>query len=187
MNEQEIDLLELWQVLNNNKRKIAYITGGFIALSCAYLIIVPPTYQSTSLLRIKQDKGLSDSILSQMPLGNTQMTQQKMNTNAEILKSRNVVIPVIKATEGLKDGKYPDYDAYVKSHITTKPFKDTEILQLDVTGGTPEKRRKRTGSSSEDSLPASLIFPMKNPAIPGNSSKTVSFPPKPNLVTPKTN
>ncbi|MEE1402862.1 MAG: Wzz/FepE/Etk N-terminal domain-containing protein, partial [Dialister sp.] len=80
MNEQEIDLLELWQVLNNNKRKIAYITGGFVALSCAYLIIVPPTYQSTSLLRIKQDKGLSDSILSQMPLGNTQMTQQKMNT-----------------------------------------------------------------------------------------------------------
>ena len=142
MNEQEIDLLELWQVLNNNKRKIAYITGGFIALSCAYLIIVPPTYQSTSLLRIKQDKGLSDSILSQMPLGNTQMTQQKMNTNAEILKSRNVVIPVIKATEELKDGKYPDYDAYVKSHITTKPFKDTEILQLDVTGGTPEKAQE---------------------------------------------
>lgn len=142
MNEQEIDLLELWQVLNKNKRKIAYITGGFIALSCAYLMIVPPTYQSTSLLRIKQDKGLSDSILSQMPLGNTQMTQQKMNTNAEILKSRNVVIPVIKATEGLKDGKYPDYDAYVKSHITTKPFKDTEILQLDVTGGTPEKAQE---------------------------------------------
>lgn len=62
MNEQEIDLLELWQVLYNNKKKIAYITGGFIALSCAYLIIVPPTYQSTSLLRIKQDKGLSDCI-----------------------------------------------------------------------------------------------------------------------------
>ena len=142
MNEQEIDLLELWQVLYNNKRKIAYITGGFIALACAYLIIVPPTYQSTSLLRIKQDKGLSDSILSQMPLGNTQMTQQKMNTNAEILKSRNVVIPVIKATEELKDGKYPDYDAYVKSHITTKPFKNTEILQLDVTGGTPEKAQE---------------------------------------------
>lgn len=142
LNEQEIDLLELWQVLNNNKRKIAYITGGFIAIACAYLIIVPPTYQSTSLLRIKQDKGLSDSILSQMPLGNTQMTQQKMNTNAEILKSRNVVIPVIKATEELKDGKYPDYDGYVKSHITTKPFKDTEILQLDVTGGTPEKARE---------------------------------------------
>lgn len=55
LNEQEIDLLELWQVLNNNKRKIAYITGGFIALACAYLIIVPPTYQSTSLLRIKQE------------------------------------------------------------------------------------------------------------------------------------
>ena len=100
MNEQEIDLLELWQVLNNNKRKIAYITGGFIALSCAYLIIVPPTYQSTSLLRIKQDKGLSDSILSQMPLGNTQMAQQKMNTNAEILKAATLSSPSSKPPKG---------------------------------------------------------------------------------------
>lgn len=142
MNEQEIDLLELWQILNNNRKRIAAITGGVLVLAGAYLLIASPTYQSTSLLRMKQDKGLSDSILSQMPLGNTQMTQQKMNTNAEILKSRNVVIPVIKATEELKDGKYPDYEDYVKSHITTKPFKDTEILQLDVTGKTPEKAQE---------------------------------------------
>ena len=142
MNEQEIDLLELWQILNNNKKKIAGVAAGCLVLAGAYLVITPPTYQSTSLLRIKQDKGLSDSILSQMPMGNTQMTQQKMNTNAEILKSRNVVIPVIKKIEELKDGKYPDYDAYVKSHITTKPFKDTEIMEVDVTGGTPEKARE---------------------------------------------
>ena len=142
MNEQEIDLLELWQILNANRKKIAAITGGCLLLAGAYLLIASPTYQSTSLLRMKQDKGLSDSILSQLPMGNTQQTKQQMNTNAEILKSRNVVIPVIKKTEELKDGKYPDYDGYVKSRITTKPFKDTEILELDVTGPTPEKARE---------------------------------------------
>ncbi len=141
MNEQEIDLLELGQILYNNKKKIAGIAAGCLVLAGTYLAITPPTYQSTSLLRIKQDKGLSDSILSQMPMGNTQMTQQKMNTNAEILKSRNVVVPVIKKTEQLKDGKYPDYNAYV-TRITTKPFKDTEIMEVDVTGGTPEKARE---------------------------------------------
>ena len=142
MNEQEIDLLELWQILNANRKKIAAITGGFLVLAGAYLMVAAPTYQSTSLLRMKQEKGLSDSILSQLPVGNTQQMNQKMNTNAEILKSRNVVIPVIKKTEELKNGKYPDYDGYVKGRITTKPFKDTEILELNVTGPTPEKARE---------------------------------------------
>lgn len=142
MNEQEIDLLELWQILNANRKKIAAITGGFLVLAGAYLLVAAPTYQSTSLLRMKQDKGLSDSILSQLPVGNAQQMNQKMNINAKILKSRNVVIPVIKQTEELKDGKYPDYDGYVKSRITTKLFKDTEILELDVTGPTPEKARE---------------------------------------------
>lgn len=32
--------------------------------------------------------------------------------------------------------------SYIKSHVTTKPFKDTEILQVDVTGKTPEQAQK---------------------------------------------
>jgi uncharacterized protein involved in exopolysaccharide biosynthesis len=70
------------------------------------------------------------------------MIKQEMNTDAEILKSRNVVIPVIKQTEELKDGKYPDYEGYVKGRITTKPYKDTQILEVDVTGRTPEKAQE---------------------------------------------
>lgn len=142
MQDQEIDLKELWQIIDDNKKTIAKVTAGFLAVAAAYLIVVPPTYQSTSLLRIKQDKGLSSSILSALPTGSDQMIKQEMNTDAEILKSRNVVIPVIKQTEELKDGKYPDYEGYVKSRITTKPFKDTQILEVDVTGKTPEKAQE---------------------------------------------
>ena len=142
MQDQEIDLKELWQIIDDNKKTIAKVTAGFLAVATAYLIVVPPTYQSTSLLRIKQDKGLSSSILSALPTGSDQMIKQEMNTDAEILKSRNVVIPVIKQTEELKDGKYPDYEGYVKGRITTKPYKDTQILEVDVTGRTPEKAQE---------------------------------------------
>lgn len=142
MQDQEIDLKELWQIIDDNKKTIAKVTAGFLAVAAAYLIVVPPTYQSTSLLRIKQDKGLSSSILSALPTGSDQMIKQEMNTDAEILKSRNVVIPVIKQTEELKDGKYPDYEGYVKGRITTKPYKDTQILEVDVTGRTPEKAQE---------------------------------------------
>ena len=142
MQDQEIDLKELWQIIDDNKKTIAKVTAGFLAVAAAYLIVVPPTYQSTSLLRIKQDKGLSSSILSALPTGSDQMIKQEMNTDAEILKSRNVVIPVIKQTEELKDGKYPDYEGYVKGRITTNPYKDTQILEVDVTGRTPEKAQE---------------------------------------------
>ena len=64
-------------------------------------------------------------------------------TDAEILKSRNVVLPVIAATEEKdEDGKLPDYEGYVKKHIVTKPYKDTEILEVDVTGKDPETAQR---------------------------------------------
>lgn len=143
MEEQIIDLREIGQILWESKKTIAAFTVAFMIGGGAYLLITPPTYQSTSLLRIKQQQGLGDSILSSLPTGNATMTQQLMNTDAEILKSRNVVEPVIKATEDpTSDGKYPSYDSYVKGRIVTKPYKDTEILQVDVTGKSPAQAQK---------------------------------------------
>ena len=143
MNEQTIDLRELLQIIDAHKKIIAAITAVFVACAGLYLLIVPPTYQSVSLLRVKQQNGLGDSILQNMPSVGADMTKQLMNTDAEILKSRTVVVPVIEATEKLDEkGKYPDYDGYVKGHIITAPFKDTEILQVSVTGKTPEQAQQ---------------------------------------------
>lgn len=143
MDEQVIDLREIGQVLWDSKKTIAAVTVAFMVGSGVYLMIVPPTYQSTSLLRIKQEQGLGDSILDKIPGGSDNATKQRMNTDAEILKSRNVVEPVIKATESPNsDGEYPSYDTYIKNHVVTKPYKDTEILQLDVTGKSPAQAQK---------------------------------------------
>jgi len=138
--EMTIDLRELLQVLDTHKKTIAKITAAFVACGGLYLFIVPPTYESVSLLRVKEQQGLGDSILQNIPAVGADRTKQIMNTDAEILKSRNVVIPVIKATqEPNEKGIYPDYDGFVKGHIKTLPFKDTEILQVSVTGKTAEQ------------------------------------------------
>lgn len=141
--EQEIDLRELWQIVWINKKTIAAVTAAFLVGAGAYLLIVPPTYQSTALLRIKPQQGLGDSILDNLPIGTESDIKQKMNTDAEILKSRTVVEPIIKQMEEPDDdGEYPLYEDYVKDHIVTKPFKDTEILQVDVTGRSPEQAQQ---------------------------------------------
>lgn len=140
--EYTIDLMEVAEIVSENRKPIAKITGVFIALAILYLLIASPVYESEALLRIKQQQGLGSSLLDVATGGNVQMSQQQMSTYAEILKSRGVVVPVIEATEEEKDGKYPDYERYVASHITTSPFKNTEILQLKVKGKSPGQAQK---------------------------------------------
>ena len=144
MEDQEytIDLMEIADIVSENRKPIAKITSVFIALAILYLLIASPVYESEALLRIKQQQGLGSSLLEAATGGNVQMMQQQMSTYAEILKSRGVVIPVIEATEQEKDGKYPAYEGYVASNITTSPFKNTEILQLKVKGKSPAQAQK---------------------------------------------
>lgn len=143
MDEMTIDLQELLEIVDSHKKTIAAVTAAFVACAGLYLLIVPPTYESVSMLRVKQTMGLGESILSSLPTGNSPDMQQKMSTDAEILKSRSVVIPVIQAIEQPdSDGQYPGYDNYVKNHITTLPVKNTEILQVSVTGKTPAQSQK---------------------------------------------
>lgn len=137
--EETIDLVELGHVLVDNKGLIIKSTIIYMLLAVFYLLIATPTYQSVALLRVKQGQSIGDSILSSLPAGNSIGTKQQMSTNAEILKSRQVVIPVIEATEQSdEDGKYPEYESYVKKRITTTPFKDTDIMQVAVTAPTAE-------------------------------------------------
>ena len=144
MEDQEytIDLLEVAEILSENRKPIAKITGGFIVLAILYLLIASPVYESEALLRIKQQQGLGSSLLDAATGGNVAMSQQQMSTYAEILKSRGVVVPVIEATEEEKDGKYPAYENYVDAMITTSPFKNTEILQVKIKGKSPEQAQK---------------------------------------------
>lgn len=138
--ETTIDLREVWALIVNGKWTIIKITAVILIVALAYVLLVPPTYQSTALLRVKQEKGLGDSILSTVSGGSADIAKQRMNTDAEILKSRNVIEPVIEnVAERDKDGKLPTYDAWLKANVTTKPFKDTEILEVDVNGKSPEQ------------------------------------------------
>ena len=144
-NDEEItiDLLEIANILKRNAGNIARVTGIFVVAAGVYLATATPVYESQALLRVKQPKGIGTSLLESVPMGNAMANTQLMNTYAEILKSRSVVVPVIQKTEQPnKEGKYPAYDAYVKGRITTAPFKDTEIMQLTVRANTPEKAQE---------------------------------------------
>lgn len=141
--EQIIDLKEVGRVLIKKRRKIINITVACMVLGGAYAFLAPSIYQSTSMLRIKQAQGLSNSVLSSANAYSDSMSRQLMNTDAEILKSRNVVEPVITAIEDPEGtGNAPTYEDFVKTRIETKPYKETELLQVSVTGKSPEQAQE---------------------------------------------
>ena len=144
-NEEEItiDLREIGAILKRNAANIARVTGVCIVAAGVYLAVATPVYESQALLRVKQPKGIGSSLLEAMPMGNAMANTQLMNTYAEILKSRSVIVPVIEKTEEPnKEGKFPAYAGYVKGKVATAPFKDTEIMQLTVRANTAEKAQK---------------------------------------------
>ncbi len=141
MEDQEytIDLLELFHIVMEHIKTVGKVAVGFIILAVLYLLIAAPIYESQALLRIKQPQGLNSSLLDASGEG---ANLRQMNTYAEILKSRSVVIPVIEATEVEKNGKYPSYEGYVRRRITTAPYKGTDILSVKVTANEPGKAQK---------------------------------------------
>ena len=62
MEEITIDLKDLFETIWQEKKKVAAVTAVCMALGGLYLVVAPPVYQSTSLLRIKQDQGLADHV-----------------------------------------------------------------------------------------------------------------------------
>jgi len=140
--EYTIDLMEVAEIISENRKPIAKITCLFVALAILYLLVATPVYESEALLRIKQQQGIGSSLLDAATGGSVQMNQRQMSTYAEILKSRGVVVPVIEATEQEKDGKFPAYENYVQGRITTSPFKDTDIMSVKMRANEPGKAQK---------------------------------------------
>ena len=127
----EIDLLEVWDIILANYKPIAKITGVFVALAVLYLLIAAPVYESKALLQIKQEQGLGSSLLDAATGGNVALSQQKMSTYAEILKTKEVVVPVIEATEEEKDGKFLRRERYTGA-MTRSFYVGEDITEEDV-------------------------------------------------------
>ncbi|AIF53706.1 GumC family protein [Pelosinus sp. UFO1] len=140
MEETTIDLKDIIKTIKKRRGMIIKVFLGMVTLAVIISFLIPPTYEAETNLRIKQPKGLANSLLGDLPMGNMGATKQLMSTYAEILKSRTVVQAVIdKVFADEKDEeKIPNYDQMLK-RITTQPVKDTEILKIKVTGRSPDE------------------------------------------------
>ena len=137
--EYAIDLMEVAEILKENRKPIVKITGCVVIASIVFVILALnffPIYESEAMLQIKES-GRSAFLPTGMG-GNSEA-----DTYIQILKSRGVVVPVIEATEEPNySGKYPRYETYVKKRINAQSIKMTEMVTVKVTGKTAGKAQK---------------------------------------------
>lgn len=137
MNESTLDIKQIIKTLKKRQGLIGKIFFAFVIVAAVISMLIPPTYEGELLLRVKQPKGLANSLLGDIAGGSPMATKQLMSTYAEILKSRMVVEKTIADNKiGLdKDDKEKTLAKYqdFANRITTQPVRDTEILRVKVT------------------------------------------------------
>lgn len=137
VNESTLDIKQIIKTLKKRQGLIGKIFFAFVIVAAVISMLIPPTYEGELLLRVKQPKGLANSLLGDIAGGSPMATKQLMSTYAEILKSRMVVEKTIADNKiGLdKDDKEKTLAKYqdFANRITTQPVRDTEILRVKVT------------------------------------------------------
>lgn len=137
MEETTLDLRDIIKIFKKRRKFIFTVFSVFVSAAIVISLLIPPTYEAETTLRVKQSKGLANSLLGDLGSMNPLGTKQVMSTYAEILKSRTVVQDVIEQTQQSKD-EIPTYEDFIET-ITTHPVKDTEILNIKVQAGSPEE------------------------------------------------
>jgi succinoglycan biosynthesis transport protein ExoP len=142
MDETTIDLKDLLKIVKKRKRLIISIFLTTVIAATILSFLIPKVYQGETTLRVKQSKGLGESLLASLPTGNPMATKQQMSTYAEIMKSRSVIEAVIeKVYPGIPQEKKPKFEELLKK-ITTTPVRDTELLTIDVQAQQPEEAQR---------------------------------------------
>lgn len=151
MQDTTLDLRSIWKTLRKRRGLIGRTFAVFVVAAAVVSLLIPPTYEGEVLLRVKQPKGLANSLLGDITGGSPMATKQLMATYAEILKSRMVVEQTIEANRIGAEEKPEKYDDFVK-RITTQPVRDTEILRVKVTAPSPQEAKDWTNGLVETFL-----------------------------------
>jgi len=137
MDKQSIDLHKLISIVRRHRNWV-YFTFGIAIIFATILNLVPPTYEAKVTIRVQPT---ANNLIDNAGINglSEDMVQQKMNTYAELIKSRTVV----KAAVGKLSTDEQASLSYEKAvnQITVRPLKDTEILNLFVLSGSPQEAR----------------------------------------------
>ena len=153
MNEENINISEIFQVLKRKYKLIIAIVIGFVAVaSVLSFFVITPKYEAKVKLfigkeEIKDNLGYNSSEI--------QMYQKLLTTYAEIIKTEDLVQgAVTKANIDL--GKMEAKD--VLNSLVVTPRSDTQILEIGYKDSNPQRAVDIVDSITNDFIAKSKKF-----------------------------
>ena len=137
MNDSVINIKYIIRIIA--KRKILVLFFFILTIFLATIInsIIPEVYEAETTVRIKQPKGLANSLLADQPM-EISNTKQLMQANTEILKSRTVAQAVVLKLSSNQYSTNTITPGDIMGRISTIPV-NAEILRIKVKGKKPEE------------------------------------------------
>ncbi len=156
-NEESIDLGKLFSIIKEKKLIIAAIVVICTVIAIIVAFVLPKSYQSTTLVRVKSSNSSAMSGYAAMAAGFGidvgSGSSGSPESYIELMKSREVIQPIIDGLD-LPDEKKEKMtaDGFVKSNLEITNIKKTDLITIAAYGKTPEEAQTISQSVADNFL-----------------------------------
>lgn len=143
--EDSIDVGKLREIALSNKKQLVGVVTGCMAVSLLLTVVLPKTYESTTLVQVRNTNGansaLNSMISSAAALGiSTGFSKSSLpNSYIELMKSRNVLEPIIDNLEWEDEKEKPEAVDFAKKRLSFKNTESTDLITVTAKGKSPEE------------------------------------------------
>lgn len=173
-NDNTIDLRKLFSIIGEQKKVIIPIIVICTVIAIVVAFVLPKSYQSNTLVRIKSYNNLAMSSMAAMAAdfgidvgGSSSASPENY---IELMKSREVLEPIIEQVDMPEEDKEKlTTENFIKKYLEITNTKKTDLINITAYGKTPEEAQMISQSVADNFL--TLMTKLNKE---GNSS-TVNF------------
>lgn len=173
-NEETIDLRKLFSIMGEQKKVIIPIIVICTVLAIIVAFVLPKSYQSNTLVRIKSSNISAMSGMAAMAAGFGidvgGSSSASPENYMELMKSREVLEPIMEQVDMPEEDKEKlTTENFIKKYLEITNTKKTDLINITAYGKTPEEAQMISQSVADNFL--TLMTKLNKE---GNSS-TVNF------------
>lgn len=173
-NEETIDLRKLFSIMREQKKVIIPIIVICTVIAIIVAFVLPKSYQSNTLVRIKSSGGSNLSGYAAMAAGFGidvgGSSSASPENYIELMKSREVLEPIMEQVDMPEEDKEKlTTENFIKKYLEITNTKKTDLINITAYGKTPEEAQMISQSVADNFL--TLMTKLNKE---GNSS-TINF------------
>lgn len=156
-NDNTIDLRKLFSIMGEQKKVIIPIIVICTVLAIIVAFVLPKSYQSNTLVRIKSSNNSAMSGMAAMAAGFGidvgGSSSASPENYMELMKSREVIQPIIDGLDMDEEKKEKmTTDGFIKSNLEITNTKKTDLINITAYGKTPEEAQMISQSVADNFL-----------------------------------